>query len=388
MPRYFVTAARGLESTTAAELTALGATQTEVVPGGVFFEGAYDLLYKAHLWLRTASRVLFPLREFLAPNPDAVYEGVKDFRWEAFFQPRFTFSVDATVSMSKSMERGGRGHPFNNSHFLRLRVKDAVVDRLREKRGTRPDVSIEDPDLTVYVHIREGKCFLYLDATGPSLHERGYRPPGAPAPLKETLAAGLVDLTGWDGSVPLADPLCGSGTILVEAALKAGRRAPGLLRRRRFLFMNWPEFNPKRWQELVEEAESMKCEVPAGLLYGCDSHPNAIRLSRQSLQRAGLSPNSVQFSQKELKDFRRPEGAEKGVLLANPPYGERLGEAEELGPLYKSFGDLCKQEFKGWDAYLFTGSSELAKQVGLRTSARIPLFNGSIECRLLRYELY
>lgn len=380
MSRYFVTAARGIEKITGKELLALGSTKVEEVPGGVYFEGNQEILYKAHLWLRTGNRIMLPLRTFPTRNVQALYDGIAAFRWETFLKDGKTFAVDCKIS--------GRNSPdLNHSHFAKLKVKDAIVDRLRAKTGDRPNVDIEDPDINIFIYIRDGQTTLNMDATGFSLHERGYRERGVQAPLKETLAAALMELTEWDMTVPFLDPMCGSGTLPIEAAMKACNMAPGL-NHRKFSFMNWPDFYEPLWKKLVNEAQDAERPLPPNLVYGFERSGVNIRTSKRNAEHAGIDPDAIHFERRDFLDLELPLDMKPGVLLVNPPYGERLGQEEDLGLLYKTMGDLFKHKFKGWTAYIFTGSSDLAKQVGLKTSRRMELYNGPIECRLLKYELY
>ncbi len=380
MSRYFVTVARGLENIAAGELSAIGSTQTQCVPGGVYFEGDQSTLYKAHLWMRTGNRIFLPLRDFPARNPDELYEGIIKFRWETFLTGKKTFAIDCTIS-------GQHNPDLNHSQYAKLRVKDAIVDRLREKTGGRPDVDVENPDISISVYIRDGHCTLNMDATGGSLHERGYRSPDAAAPLKETLAAGLIALTEWDGKTPFIDPMCGSGTLPIEATLKAANLAPGLLRDS-FSFMNWPDYFEPRWKELKEEALSKVISVSPGQIFGFDQNASALSAAKESMKLARISEGKIEFARRRFEEFVLPEGLQPGVLIVNPPYGERLGDVEELKVLYKLMGDTFKQKLKGWRAYIFTGNLELAKHVGLKASRRFELYNGAIDCRLLKYELY
>jgi putative N6-adenine-specific DNA methylase len=361
------------------ELKALGSGKTEPAPGGVYFEGDQETLYKAHLWLRTGNRILLPLRTFPCRTPEDLYENLRKFRWETFLRGGLTFAVDCTLS-------GRNGPRLSHSHYARLKAKDAIADRMREKTGSRPDVDAEDPGLRVVIYIRDGVCTLNIDATGDSLHERGYRAPGAKAPLKETLAAGILAMAGWQPGTPIVDPMCGSGTLLAEAALIATNTAPGLLRSR-FLFQNWPDFFGPRWEKCVREAEEARRPLPAGQIFGSDEDPEAVKQARRSLKAAGFGER-VSLERRKFEDFEPPAGVGAGFLVMNPPYGERLGEIEELKPLYKLMGDTFKRKLKGWRAAVFTGSPALAKSVGLRPTRRLPLWNGAIECRLLTYDLY
>ena len=377
--KFFATCARGMEELTAKELKQLGVEKIEVVPGGLYFYGDQGTLYKAHLWLRTANRILLPLRSFSCWRPEDIYENLLKFKWETFLKGDLTFSVECTLS-------GNNGQHLTHSQYAKLKAKDAIVDRLREKTGSRPNVDVDNPHIRVVLYIRDGMATLNMDATGTSLHERGYRSRDASAPLKETLAAGILQLSGFDGKTPLFDPMCGSGTLIAEAALIATNTAPGLLRDR-FLFQNWPDFYAPRWEALVKEAQEAKRPLAKGLLFASDQEGIALEQTRTALRTLGVM-SAVETSRKTFADFHRPEGIEKALIVMNPPYGERLGDEEALIPLYKSMGDTFKQKLKGWNGAIFTGSSILAKSVGLRPSRRIPLWNGAIECRLLTYEMY
>lgn len=381
MPGFFATCARGLEPILARELESFGSTSVVEGRGGVHFQADQKTLYNTHLWSRTANRVLYPLRESDVRDAEEVYDFVYSFRWETFFKnPETTLAVDCTIS-------GQANESFRNSHFVRLRVKDAIVDRLRDKKGDRPNIDTENPDVSVYLYIRSGKATLGLDATGTSLHERGYRALGFTAPLKETLAAGILELTNWHVGMPLYDPFCGSGTFLIEAAMRAADIAPGLARHD-FLFKHWPEFHEKLWRDCVEEAKSRKRAVPEGLFFGSDASNRSLTDAKESAGRAGLNAKTIQWQRADVLTLEAAPCEAKGVFVCNPPYGERLGEEEELKPLYKGIGDTMKKKFQGWTGFILTGNSTLAKCVGLRTARKIPLFNGAIECRLLRYDLY
>ena len=357
----------------------MGATATEEAPGGVYFSGEQDTLYRAHLKLRTGNRILLPLRSFPCRNPEELYENIHKFKWETFLRPGLTFAVDCTLS--------GRLSPtLSHSQYAKLKAKDAIVDRLREKTGSRPNVDVEDPDISVVLYVRDGICTLNMDATGLSLHERGYRPNDAKAPLKETLAAGILQLAGWDPSTPLVDPMCGSGTLLAEGALLATRTAPGVYRER-FNFMNWPDFYAPRWEMVQAEAEAEHIDPVPGQIFGFDQDGDALKQSRYSLRSLGLA-ESITLEKRRFEDFELPNVEKPGLIVMNPPYGERLEEVESLKPLYKAIGDTLKQKCKGWRAAVFTGSPELMKVIGLRATRKYPLWNGPIECRLLTYDLY
>jgi putative N6-adenine-specific DNA methylase len=371
---FFATTAKGIEDVLAAELTALGIAVTAVETGGARFTGGMDVCYRANLWLRTASRVLMTLAEFPCDTPKSLYEGVREISWHDTLTPEMTMAVDCNL----------RDSAMTHSGFVALKTKDAIVDAIRDRCGKRPNVDTRDPDLRVNVHLVKNRCTVSLDTSGTPLDRRGYRLERNEAPLRETLAAALVMLSGWDGTIPFADPMCGSGTIPIEAALNATRRASGLLRSG-FGFRRWPGFDPILWLRIVEEARALaKDSLPIQII-GCDRSARALSVARQNSERAGIEA-MITLAQRELSDFAPPVGP--GILLFNPPYGKRLGEEEELKPLYRQIGDVMKQRCTGYTAYIFTGSADLAKCVGLRASRRIVLFNGPIECRLLKYELY
>lgn len=402
MPRYFATVAKGIEPVTSEELKRLGASQIEPSFGGVYFEGDLELLYRANLWLRTATRILMPLREFAAKTPEMLYDQVRRVKWENYLNPDMTFAVDCTIAGSKTLgrnpaDRGAlpmRRDPLDNekprglnhSRYAALKIKDAIVDQLRMKQGARPNVDTDQPDLQVVAYLQGGRCILSLDASGASLHERGYRLKGAKAPLKETLAAALIELSGWDIQTPFIDPMCGSGTLALEAALKALDVAPGLFRQH-WGFMGWPEHDEELWRRVEDDARARAQKRAPAPILGFDRDRDAVATAIDNAKRAFLT-RAVHFEKRGVDQLVRPPGHDKGTMIVNPPYGERLGEVEELKGLYALLGDLFKQRMKGYTCCIFTGNLELAKSVGLKASRRIELFNGPIECRLLKYEMY
>jgi len=370
----FAAVPRGSEEITAAELSALGIEGAVAGRGGVAFETDREGLYRANLWLRTASRVLVRLKEFPCTTPAELYDGVFEIAWQEMITPAMTLAVDCTL----------RDSAMTHSGFVALKTKDAIVDRIREHcGGTRPSVNVASPDLRINVHLAKNHCTVSLDSSGAPLDRRGYRLERTEAPLRETLAAAIIAQTGWDGSIPLADPMCGSGTIPIEAALMAGRVAPGL--RRSFGFQRWLDFDGGMWDKLLKEAENGIQSLPAGLIAGYDRDSRALALARRNSAAAGFE-GQLHFFHAELEEFR-PEG-ERGVLIVNPPYGKRLGDEEALKELYCRIGDIMKQRCRGWTGFVLTGNLELAKYIGLKASRRFVFFNGPIECRLLKYELY
>jgi Predicted N6-adenine-specific DNA methylase len=369
----FAAVPRGAEDMAAAELTALGINRVAVLRGGVSFVTGREGLYRANLWLRTASRVLLNLATFPCSSPEELYAGVHAIAWHELITPVMTLAVDCTL----------RDSVINHSGFAALKTKDAIVDRIRENCGARPSVHTAAPDVRVNIHLAKNVCTVSLDSSGFALDRRGYRLERNDAPMRETLAATIIALTGWDGSIQLADPMCGSGTIPIEAALIATRRAPGM--NRSFGFQRWIDFDEILWNRILAEAEQGIQPLPTGMITGYDVDASALQMARRNAESAGLA-GTIHFFHAALEDFK-PEG-DKGVLIMNPPYGKRLGEEDELKELYCRIGDIMKQRCRGWTGFVLTGNLELAKYIGLKASRRFVLFNGAIECRLLKYELY
>ena len=381
-PQWFATSAQCLEQTTVNELTRLGATDTRIVPGGVYFSGDHRVLYRALLELRTAHRLLKPLREFAAVTAEMLYSQTRRVVWESFLNPERTFAVFATF------EQGKGSHGIKQSQFAALKVKDAIVDRLRREQGARPNIDTKHPDVRVHAHFAGGRCALSLDGAGASLHERGYRLAATDAPLRETLAAGMLELTGWDGTVPLYDPFCGSGTIAIEAALQARRIAPGLLRSK-FGVELWPDFNRDLWNEVLAETRARVLPQTPTWIGGSDLDVAAIRASEENAERAAALAQSGSLG---LKFF--PGNAEEvepptdtpGIIVVNPPYGERMGTSDEVRRLYLSLSEVWPKRFKGWRAYILVGNLKLARYLEMHAIQKIKLRNGPLECRLLRFD--
>jgi putative N6-adenine-specific DNA methylase len=372
---YFATTSKGLEGVLAEEITALGGKRAAVSTGGVSFSGDRDLCYRANLWLRTANRVLLTLSEFPAPTPEALYEGVKAVPWPDLFSVRRKIAVEAAV----------RDSGLTHSHYAAQKAKDALVDRFREAGGARPDVDPAAPEVRIHLRILRDACTLSLDTSGESLNRRGYRAEPAEAPLRETLAAGIVLLSGWDGHLPLADPACGAGTLLIEAALIATRTAPGL-GRASFGFQNLTDYRPSIWASLVEEARGLARRSGIGRIEGSDISVEAIRGAGRNAKKAGI-PDLLSFRVCDIRDFS--PGKPPGVILCNPPYGVRMaGEGEEVAAFYRAMGEALKKRCAGWTAYILSGNPAATRYIGLKASRRFPLMNGPIDCRLLKYELY
>jgi 23S rRNA (guanine2445-N2)-methyltransferase / 23S rRNA (guanine2069-N7)-methyltransferase len=374
---FFATTAKGMESLLAAELTGMGADNVKVLRAGVSFSGDIKTAYRACLWSRIANRVLFPIKTFSAPSPEKLYGGVKSIRWSDHLSAKSTLAVHFSSSQSI----------ISHTHFGALKTKDAIVDQLRSKQGERPSIDPVKPDLRVNVYLLKDEATVSIDLSGNSLHMRGYREEGSFAPLKENLAAAILTTAGWGKNKDaFIDPMCGSGTLPIEAAMMAANIAPGL-GRKYYGFFGWLKHNAAVWNQLIEEAKSLvitdKKLLPK--IIGYDRDARAIRIALSNLERAGLR-GLVHFEKKELSQCTAIHPT--GTIVLNPPYGERLGETEALKPLYQEIGDIFKQNFKGWSGWIFTGNSELAKVIGLKAKRRHVFYNGAIECRLLEYELY
>ncbi len=374
MNNYFATVARGLEEIAAQELEELGAKKVCPDFAGVSFQGDKALLYRVNLWARTIFRVLVPIAEVKSYNSQQLHSSVKKLDWSQYSQPNMSIAVNCT----------GKNNNLNHTHFTALQVKNAIVDWQRDKYGERSNVDVENPDILINAHIHKNRCILSLDSSGSSLHRRGYRPAMGIAPLKETLAAALITMSEWTPELPFLDPLCGSGTLAIESALKALNIAPGLYRQQ-FGFQTWLDFDPSLWQKIKQEAIESRLDKLSIPIIGSDRDLDIIEQAKINAQNCGLT-QQVQFYQQELSQIEAP--ADKGVIICNPPYGQRIGNTEELVSLYKLLGDILKQRFTGWTAYILTGNKELSKKIGLRTSRRLPVYNGSLPCTLLKYELY
>ena len=375
--RFFATSAKGIESILAKELKELGVENLKTASGGVHFEGSMEALYRANLWLRTANRVLMQLAVFPCPTPQVLYQNARQIRWSEWISAQQTLTVDCNC----------RDSAITHSHFAAQKIKDAVVDQIRDNTGSRPNVDTRNPDVRVNAHIANDSCVLSLDASGDGLHMRGHRRQATEAPIRETLAAAIVELADWNSEGFFIDPMCGSGTILIEAALKALNYAPGLLRvgNRCFGFQRWRDFNGECWEQIVSEARNRIHDKILGRLLGYDLSRTAVNIAKMNVSAAGLT-NQIRLSRGNVLNLN-PSG-HTGVIACNLPFGERSGDVEALAPLYKGIGDILKQRCTGYKAYLFTGNLKLVKSIGLRPSRRFALHNGPIECRLLEYELY
>ncbi len=372
--RFFATCARGLESVLAEELRALQASGVEPGRGGVHFQGDLALLYQSNLWLRTAIRVLRPILQVPVESPEELYEAVQTLDWTRYLTPEHTLAVDCNVRDSR----------ITHSKYAALKVKDAICDQFVARCGRRPSVDVDCPMVGLNLHIYQYEATLSLDSSGESLHKRGYRPILTRAPLNEALAAALVLLTGWKGEASFVDPMCGSGTLCIEAAWIALTRPPGLTRRR-FGFQGWMDYDVALWTALRDQARrQVLARLPHPVL-GSDQRRDALTFAQGNARAAGIG-HLLTFEVKDLRDFRPPDGP-PGVLLCNPPYGERIGNEKELKSLYREMGKVFQEACQGWKVFVFTGNAFLARQIGLKPAEQTHLFNGKIPCRLLRFDV-
>ena len=377
--QFFASCPPGVADLTAAELRACGATNTRELKLGVLFEGTLETAYRACLWSRTASRILMALGNFPAATPEELYAGVASIDWTQHLAPNGTLAI----------EFGGSSAGIKHTHFGALKTKDAIVDQLRERTGQRPSVELERPDLRLDVRLDRERATLSLDLSGDSLHRRAYRARGVAAPLKENLAAAVLLRSGWPAIAEngeFVDPMCGSGTLVIEAAMMALDIAPGSLRSY-FGFVGWRGHDRELWQRLVEEARARR-EATANrriVLRGYDSDAAAIRAAIENSERAKLR-GFVHFERRELEQLVKESDAATGLLVTNPPYGERIGD-QDLQALYATLGRKLREQFQGWRAAVLTGNPPLAKAIGIYSKRSHTLFNGRIECRLLRFEI-
>ena len=337
----------------------------------VSFSGDKTMMYKANFCLRTAIRILKPIKHFTAKDADEVYEQIKAIHWEDFLDTDKTFAVDAVVFSEE----------FRHSKFVSYKVKDAIVDYFREQSGKRPSVRINKPDVLLNIHIAETRCTLSLDSSGESLHRRGYRQEAVEAPLNEVLAAGMILMTGWNGECDLIDPMCGSGTIPIEAALIARNIAPGVFRKE-FAFEKWVDFDQELFDEIYND-DSQEREF-THKIYGYDNSPKANEIATYNIKAAGVSKDVV-LKLQPFQQFEQP--AEKSVIITNPPYGERISTNDLLG-LYSMIGERLKHAFTGNTAWILSYREECFDQIGLKPTTKIPLFNGALECEFRQYEIF
>ncbi|CAN5458616.1 THUMP domain-containing protein [soil metagenome] len=363
----------GCEEVLRIELEEIGASEIRILTRAVEFEGDLEMMYKANLCCRTALRILKPFKTFEAANEEMLYHEIQNIDWTEHFSLTQTFAINATLNQST----------LTHSQYVALKAKDAIVDQFRDKYEDRPNVDIDNPDLRIHLHIYEDNCTLSFDSSGESLHKRGYRDYTNQAPMNEALAAALILMSGWDKKSPLADFMCGSGTILIEAGMIARNIAPNKLKPR-FGFQTWNDFDAAVWKKVFENAINAEIETGNLKIYGSDISGIVLDKAKQNIENAGLS-DLIQLKKCTFEKFI--PHVEGGTLICNPPYGMRI-EPDDIRAMYQSIGDSMKQNFKGWTCWIFTGNLEVAKFIGLRPTRKIPLFNGPIECRYLKFDIY
>lgn len=361
----------GLEPVLAEELTQLGANNVQIGRRMVSFTGDKEMMYRANFQLHTAIRILKPIKHFKARSAEEVYEQVQKIKWDDILDVKKTFSVDSVVYSEE----------FRNSRFVTYKVKDAIVDWFREKQGTRPNISVSNPDIRLNIHIAEDNATLSLDSSGESLHRRGYRQEQVEAPLNEVLAAGMILMTGWKGECDLIDPMCGSGTIAIEAALIARNISPGVFRKE-FAFEKWNDFDQDLF-DMIYNDDSQEREFEHHI-YGYDIDMKAVNTASLNVRAAGMSKD-ITIAQQDFKDFQQP--AEKSIIVMNPPYGERISTPNLLGT-YKMIGERFKKAFAGNEAWVLSYREECFEQIGLKPSIKIPVYNGSLECEFRKYVMF
>ena len=362
----------GLEEVLVEELRQIGVTEVELATRAVMFEGTKETLYKANLWLRSANRLIVPIKTFKIKSADDLYDKVKEIAWEDIFTVDQTFAIDSTVF----------SEIFNHTKFAAFKTKDAIADRFREKFDIRPDVDTGQPHIRINLHIgKEDDVTISLDSSGDPLFKRGFRESQSLAPIKEDLAAGMILMSGWDKKSNFIDLFSGSGTILIEAAMIACNIPPNI-NRAVFGFMNWKTYDEALFNEVVDDALDQEIGFDFKVI-GVDMDARVMGMARANIEAAGLT-DKIELHKKDFKDFEAPQLT--GVIVCNPPYGERIGE--NVDELYTEFGDNLKTRYDGWNAWMISSNIGALKKVGLRPSRKIKLFNGSLECRFMKYEMY
>ena len=363
---------QGLEDVLAVELESLGAKDISKGLRMVSFTGDKEMMYRANFCLRTALRVLKPIKTFEAGGADDVYNAIRQMEWDEFLDLKTSFVVDSVVY----------SEDFKHSKFVAYKVKDAIVDYFRDKTGQRPNISIVNPDIRLNMHISGNSCTLSLDSSGDSLHKRGYRTATAESPINEVLAAGMIMMTGWNGDCDFIDPMCGSGTIAIEAALIARNIYPGIFHTSKYAFENWKDFEPEMLETIYND-DSQEREF-AHKIYASDIDAAAVNATISNVRSAGVS-DIVEVSKKPFQQFTKPDN--KAIMVTNPPYGERI-TAPDLPGLYRTIGEKLKHQFVGNDAWIISYRKEIFDNIGLKPSVSIPLYNGSLDCEFRKYQTF
>lgn len=362
----------GLEGVLASEIKGLGAKNVRVLHRAVLCEGNKEMMYRINYSVRTALKVLKPFKTFYAKNDDELYKKVQEINWMELIRTDQTFCIDAVTS----------GRFFTHSQYASLRMKDAIVDQFRDIYGIRPSINTLNPDLRINLHIREDKVQILFDSSGESLHHRGYRKQVDKAPMNEVLAAGLIQLSGWKADCNFLDCMCGSGTLPIEAAMYA-MRIPAGYYRKQWGFMKWDDYDPNLWQSIKDEADSQIREFDYEI-WASDRSPKAVAIAESNFNHARLQ-HDIHLMKKNMEDLTPPEG--DGILIINPPYGDRL-EEDDIDTVYENIGHTLKHNFQGFQCWLITDDAVALKHVGLKPSAKIPVWNGPLECRFVRFDIF
>ncbi len=362
----------GLEEVLADEIRALGAKNVRLMHRAVLCEGNKEMMYRINYSARTALKVLKPYKTFFARNEEQLYKSIQEIQWSNMFRTDQTFAIDAVVS----------GRFFTHSQYAALKTKDAIVDQFRDIFGIRPSVNTLNPDLRINLHIREDKVQVLLDSSGESLHKRGYRKQVDKAPMNEVLAAGLIQLSGWKADCNFIDCMCGSGTIPIEAAMFA-MNIPAGYYRKEWGFMKWNDYDSVLWEKIKNEADSQICDFDHEI-WASDRSPKATAIAENNVKYAHLQ-HDIKVMKKDMEDLVVPE--EKGIVIINPPYGDRLDEAD-IDETYRNIGNTLKHNFKGYSVWLITDDAVALKNVGLKPKTKIPVWNGPLECRFVRFDIF
>lgn len=364
---------RGLEDVLRDEVLALGAENVEIGNRMVSFEGTLETLYKANLCCRTAVCVLVPIEKFTARDPEDLYDAVRDIEWDRYMTPDTTFSIDSTVNSAD----------FTHSRYVTYRVKDGIVDYFSDKYGKRPSIRIDGADMEFNVHISDNRVTISLNSSGESLCKRGYKVAQTEAPINEVLAAGIIMKTGWRGDSPFLDPMCGSGTFVIEAALIAANINPGIFRTK-YAFEKWKNFNRELFERIYNDDTGER--RPPYKIYGGDISQDAVNVARRNIRNARME-EYIELECKPFADWTEAPGEKAGILVMNPPYGERL-KPEDLEGLYAEIGNVLKHNFRGWHAWILGYDDKSFAAVGLKPSVKFPILNGALECSLREYVLF
>jgi 23S rRNA G2445 N2-methylase RlmL len=374
MPQFFVSCPKGLVEPLEAELRGMGLKPYDRSQNGIFFDSNWEDCYRVNLHSRFASRVLMPVLNFVAYQPEELYQNILKHDFTKYIRPDQALKIDASTKDSM----------LKDQRFIAMKAKDAIVDQFRNKFGIRPNVDNERAELSVYIKVYKNRFSVAIDTSGDSLFMRGYRLEAGEAPLKENLAAGLLQLSEWDGKSPIVDPMCGSGTILIEAAMMVMNIAPGSMRKS-FGFMKLQNFNSDAWDRVLTEALDQEKDTCGDIhFYGYDIDRRVLMKAIENAKRAGVN-EFIQFKRESIVSLKAP--VEKGIIVTNPPYGARLGDEDNLRDVYRDFSHTLKNEFKGWSAWILSGNKDLIGDLKLKSSRKHFVYNGSIECRFLKYEM-